>query len=192
VKRPVPAFLCLPLPVPASLLALLSLAAVGCGQNVQPHALEHTFDACAPLTVVTAPGLTAEQAQGVSDGIAMWNTGAATQLSTATSATPDVEAEAEADAGATGGARVPLVFQGAADNFHGLYDDAAAIVFINQDLTDLRPLSITVAHELGHVFGLLHVPADQRTSLMNSGNTTTELTPEDVDTLALLWGRCPR
>jgi hypothetical protein len=204
VKRPSLAF-----PARRALFfSLLWLGPLACGQN-QPQALQHTFDACAPLTVVTTSDLTDEQAQGVRDGIAMWNAGAATHLSTTTGAasdgeliaantTPDAGADTAADAGAAGdapdaggGARVPLLFQRAAGAFHGLYDDADAIVFINEDLTDPHPLTVTVAHELGHVFGLLHVPVDQRVSLMNSGNTTTELTPQDVDALAVLWGRCP-
>src|SRR5581483_9388951 len=83
---------------------------------------------------------------------------------------------------------VPLTFQVAPPPFHGLYDTGSGQIYVNQDLTDVAPLRITVAHEIGHAFGLKHVSG--RPSLMNSGNTTISITPEDVDTLAALWGRC--
>jgi Zn-dependent peptidase ImmA (M78 family) len=92
---------------------------------------------------------------------------------------------------ATSTPMVPLTFQVAAAPFHGLYDDRAGRIFVNEDLTDVAPLRITIAHEIGHAFGLPHVSASVRRSLMNTGNTTVSITPEDVDALAAIWGRCP-
>ena len=86
---------------------------------------------------------------------------------------------------------MPLAFQVAAAPFHGLYDDGAGRIHVNEDLTDVGPLHITIAHEIGHAFGLPHVSASVRRSLMNTGNTTVGITPEDVDALAAIWGRCP-
>jgi len=48
----------------------------------------------------------------------------------------------------------------------------------------------SVAHELGHAFGLVHVPQSERTSLMNPGNISTPPTVEDQAALAALWGTC--
>ena len=62
-------------------------------------------------------------------------------------------------------------------------------MFINTDLAG-APLAVTIAHEIGHAFGLVHVPADQRTSVMNPNNLVVEPTAEDVDTLATRWGGC--
>ena len=47
-----------------------------------------------------------------------------------------------------------------------------------------------IAHELGHAFGLFHVPASERISLMNPGNLTTPPTTADQAALAALWGSC--
>ncbi len=145
-----------------------------------------TFDACAPLDIGIAPALTAEQMQGVTDALAMWNQAAGTALAPMTMVT-----EPGTTAFETSTAMVPLTFQVAAAPFHGLYDDRAGRIYINQDLTDVAPLRITVAHEIGHAFGLPHVSASVRRSLMNSGNTTISITPEDVEALAAIWGQCP-
>jgi hypothetical protein len=173
VKRLVPAFL--------PLLFVLSLShLVGCADEYAPIT-GRTFDACSPLDIGIAPALTAEQMQGVTDALAMWNQAAGTAL--ASMPVPPGPAS-------TGAPLVPLTFQVAAAPFHGLYDDRAGRIFINQDLTDLTPLRITIAHEIGHAFGLPHVSASVRLSLMNTGNTTTGITPEDVEALAAIWGRC--
>jgi hypothetical protein len=170
VKRPGPASL--------ALSVTLSVAApllVGCTDESGGTGL--TFDACAPLDIDVSPAMTGEQMQGVTDALAMWNQAAGTALavSTPSSAAP----------------LIPLTFQFAAPPFHGLYDDHAGRIYVNQDLVDVDRLRITIAHEIGHAFGLPHVSASVRPSLMNSGNTTTGITPADVAALAALWGRCP-
>ncbi len=136
-----------------------------------------TFDACAPLDIGVSPAPTDEELQGVTDALAMWNQAAGTAL-----ATPTPTSTAPL---------IPLTFQAAAPPFHGLYDDHAGRIFVNQDLIAIDPLRITIAHEIGHAFGLPHVSASVRRSLMNSGNTTIGITPEDVGALAAIWGRCP-
>jgi hypothetical protein len=170
----VSAFLSLPL--------LLSFV-VGCADESAGGA-GLTFDACAPLIIDAGTSLTAVQAQGVADALAMWNQSAGTLLTTTRASAATSEATPATPV-------VPLVFQVAAPPFHGFYDNHAGMVFINEDLTDVDPLHITAAHEIGHVFGLPHVSRDVRASLMNSGNTTVGITPEDVEALAALWGRCP-
>ena len=163
-------------------LPLLLSNVVGCADESAGGA-GLTFKACAPLVSDAATSMTAEQAQGVADGLAMWNQAAGTLLTSPVSSATFAPSETTPV--------VPLVFQVAAPPFHGVYDNHAGMVFINQDLTDVGPLHITVAHEIGHVFGLPHVSRDVRASLMNSGNTAISITPEDVAALAALWGPCP-
>ena len=91
-----------------------------------------------------------------------------------------------ADPGASG---LPIHFQNAGPPFHGLYDAPSGQVYINTDLAG-APLAITIAHEIGHAFGLVHIPADQRTSVMNPNNLVVEPTAEDIATLAMRWGGC--
>ncbi len=186
MKRPVLAF-------PAhALLALLTLPTlialshlVGCADE-SANGPGLTFDACAPLGIGIGPALTAEQLQGVTDALAMWNRAAGTALGSVTGPGDTADTSVLASTAPM----VPLTFQVAAPPFHGLYDNRAGRIFVNEDLTDVGPLHITIAHEIGHAFGLSHVSASVRPSLMNSGNTTIGITPDDVDALAAIWGRC--
>ena len=50
--------------------------------------------------------------------------------------------------------------------------------------------AVTIAHEIGHAFGLAHVPAGERASVMNPGNLNIEPNADDAATLALRWGAC--
>lgn len=157
-------------------LLLTSACTFGCGAG---NALSSdgpyvAFDACAPLRLITDAGLTDAQAAGILAAMPLWNDRAGTHLMMG------------ADLDASG---LPIHFQNAGAPFHGLYDAPSGQVFINTDLSG-APLAITIAHEIGHAFGLLHVPSDQRTSVMNPNNLVVEPTTEDVDTLATRWGGC--
>jgi hypothetical protein len=136
-------------------------------------ALRTVFDPCQP--VVAAPDAMATPAEraSVEQAIQIWRHAAALEV------TLDAAPHAPS---------IPIHFQAAAGAFHGLYDDHAGEIFVNQDLMDPNARAITIAHELGHAFGLLHVVG--RPSLMNPGNTTVPPTAEDIATLAASWGAC--
>lgn len=153
--------------------------AAGCGQAPPAGGPAVTFDPCTPLALI--PDATASPAQraGVGASATLWNASAGSELAMTAASTAD------------GGAPLvlPIHFQVAAAPFHGLYDAPNGQVFINDDLSG-EELAITIAHEVGHAFGLVHVSPDVRPSLMNPGNLTVVPTPQDVATLADLWGRC--
>jgi hypothetical protein len=161
----------------SSIAALVGVLAIGCGQDPSAVGPAVAFNACAPLTLVPDATATEAQLAGVAAGAALWNASAGTELGPASAA------------GGAIGPAVPIHFQVAAAPFHGLYDPPDGQIFINDDLTG-EELAITIAHEVGHSFGLVHIPPGVRPSLMNPGNLTVSITPEDVATLAGLWGRC--
>lgn len=120
-----------------------------------------TFDPCEPVRV--------EGPDGVADAIAMWRV---------QDVTPFV-LEEPADI------RVELTT--GAPAFYGLYDGTT--VYINTTITDAHQRAVTIAHELGHALGLVHVPASERASVMNPGNLIVEPTAADAAALGTCASR---
>jgi len=146
------------------------LALAGCG--AQPTGPALTFDACTPIAM-SAIGATADQRASIDDALVMWRS--AGVAATVRDASPDVA----------------ILFRDAAAAEYGFYDDTSATIYVNVGLTDRAQRAITVAHELGHAFALVHVPPDERASVMNPGNLVVAPTAGDTAALAALWGACP-
>jgi hypothetical protein len=153
------------------------VSAPGCAQDPAASGPAVTFDPCTPVTLIPDATATDAQLQGVAAGAALWNASAASDLLSGSSAA------------VAAGPAVPIHFQVAGAPFHGLYDAPSGQIYINDDLAG-DELAITIAHEVGHSFGLVHIPSNERASLMNPGNLTVVPTAADVATLAGLWGRC--
>jgi uncharacterized protein YjaZ len=156
---------------PCAVLLLSSACEQGEGEPITV-----TFDPCRPLLVGT-DNASAEQQASLDDSIAMWQ---ARDLPELRHAHPGEVAD------------VTLRFQRAAGNFHGFYDGARATIYINAALDDRHARAVTIAHELGHAYGLLHVDLDERHSVMNRANVMTEPTAEDGAAITALWGECHR
>jgi hypothetical protein len=150
------------------------LAAAACAACGDPHAFEGAgaHDACAPIAITTSTATPAEQA-GIDAALALWRDRGVSAF----------------DAPAPG-LTIDIQFADAAAVFHGVYDPTADRVLINRDLVDPATVAIVVAHELGHVFGLVHVSPAARRSLMNPGNLVTPPTDADQQAVEGLWGRC--
>lgn len=165
----------------ASPIAFVLLAAAGapagCASSEAPGGPAVTFDPCASVTLVPDAVASAAELAGIAAAAALWNQSAGSALAMT------------APTGAAAGPTLPIHFQTAAAPIHGLYDAPGGQVFINNDLSGAE-LAITLAHEIGHSFGLVHIPPEVRPSLMNPGNLTVSITADDVTTLAALWGRC--
>ncbi len=161
-----------------SLAAVFSLIAVAaCGADgAGPPGEAVAFDPCQPLLLMPDPAATPAEREGIVAGAALWNAIAGARLGVAgTDTSPD--------------AALPIHFQAAAAAFHGFYDAESGQVFINTDLGG-NAQAVTIAHEIGHAFGLAHVPPGQRASVMNPGNLNIEPNADDAATLALRWGAC--
>lgn len=148
-------------------LALALALFAACSAN-DSGSIALTHDACAPLALVSSAAST-EQLEGIDAAQTLWRDRGAPSIGLRAGATLDVH------------------FEDAAPAFHGLYDDTTGLIYINTDLRE-PALSIVIAHELGHAFGLVHVT--DRESLMNPGNLATPPTAEDQRALAALWGTC--
>jgi hypothetical protein len=168
------------------LSSLLPLLGAGCG-GPSPDAVTSAirFDACQPLALVAGAGVSVDREAGLRAAALLWNQAAGARLSVAAAAPPG--AAPAVDANGTPTPTLLVDFEFAAAPSHGYYDAAHALVLINDDLT-ARPLVVTIAHEVGHAFGLVHVTG--RPSVMNAGNLDVEPNAGDVDALAQLWGRC--
>ena len=154
---------------------LLLQGLAGCADDPGDRVIATTFDICGPV-VVDASQATPAQAACLADAVAMWRARGVVGLAvTSTPASADVE----------------LRFQRAASNFHGLYDDQHGVIYVNQELSgDREACAITIAHELGHAFGLWHVDRHERVSVMNQANLTVLPNAADERALAELWGPC--
>ena len=152
---------------------LVCLAACG---NVQDTTINVTYDPCQPLAVHVADEATKSQRDGVAQALTMWNDEAGTQLTLDEAAADDV---------------VDLRFEASFEAFHGVYLDETGEVVVNDDLTG-RPQAITVAHELGHAFGLVHVDPKIRASVMNAGNLDVAPNAGDARDVREDWPGCGR
>ena len=94
------------------------------------------------------------------------------------------------EAAASSAPQIPILFEDAPLLYFGRYEDETVQLYINRRLTDASQRAVTIAHELGHTFGLEHVAADERDSVMNSGNRTIVPTAEDADAVRALWPTC--
>ena len=182
--------------------ALLLALGAGCGPSgAAPGPTAVVFDACAPLLLLLDAGTAGERAAAVANGAALWNDLGQTRLAVAALPVngaadgPSNDGAGGSGAGDPGPAPAPaalrLRFQRAAAASHGLYDPAGGAIFLNEDLDRApRALAVTVAHEVGHAFGLAHVDRAARPSVMNAGNLDLEPTETDVGAITAIWGSC--
>jgi hypothetical protein len=157
--------------------------------SADPSASYLARDPCAAL-VVNAADATPLELDGITAAFALWREHGVSAFD-ANPITANPITAIPAGAMPTGTVDpIAIRFDDAAETFHGVYDPPSATITINRALTDRATLAIVIAHELGHVFGLAHVPAATRASLMNPGNLATPPTDADQRTLETLWGTC--
>lgn len=157
------------------LICAAALLVPGCGTSEYDSTFDVVYNPCEPLNIEVAGRADADQLASVDEALAMWNEVAPVALSRQP---------------VDGAATISVRFESGAPMIHGYYEDETGEVIVNRSLSDGHARAITVAHELGHAFGLRHVAAKKRRSLMNSGNLDTGLTSADADALLLRWNDC--
>lgn len=125
------------------------------------------LDPCRPSAIAVADDASPDERQSIVEAAALW----------AMAGGPIIALQEGAIA-----ADLTVGFQNAAPLFHGLYRSELRDILINRTITDPRARAITVAHELGHGFGLVHV--SDRPSLMNPGNATVPPQRHDARAIA--------
>ena len=155
-------------------LPLVTALLGACAGDPADTTLDITFDVCQPIAVVAGDGASVGESDSIDAALGMWLALGAYPLGRDGAADQVVEVR----------------FQDAAPQFHGLYDDEAGVVYVNRALVDPHQRAVTVAHELGHAFGLEHVASDQRDSVMNPANLVIEPDAADAADLERLWGSC--
>ncbi len=130
--------------------------------------IDITHDPCSGVTLEGA-GANASQRAGIAGAIQLW---------------------ADRGVALTGVAptTIDIVFEEASEAFRGVYDDERGVIHVNSGIDELSPMSIVIAHELGHAFGLGHV--SNRPSVMNPANLTLAPTQDDRTAVEALWGAC--
>lgn len=160
----------------SSPIALLPLLLSSCGPDTGDATIDITYDPCLSRPDVSLA--TPQEAEATQRALAMWRG----VLPTDTFREPvhDVESSVQ---------WIAIQFESAAPMFHGVYDDERGILFINRNQTP-EALAVTIAHELGHAYGLPHVSKSTRVSVMNPGNTAIQPNHDDASMLRELWGGC--
>jgi hypothetical protein len=153
-------------------VSIASLASGACAGGPDDDVLDIVYDPCTGFRFVPASDATPEQLTAIADGAALWHR---------------VLATVEAGDLAVPEPTIPIRFEDAAPAFRGIYLDETGEVVINRGL-ELDRMTITIAHELGHAFGLWHV--DDRVSVMNEGNITVVPDAADADAVVALWPSC--
>lgn len=153
-------------------IVLLALAH-GCAAEVAPSEAI-VFDPCG-VAIAPAEDLTSTELASVDEALQLWNEAASLEAT-------------RTQRGAEGA--LTIRFAPSLPAFFGRYDGTTGSILINRDIADTHTRAITVAHELGHAFGLEHVPVEIEASLMNPANTTVAPSARDVERLRAAWGDC--
>jgi hypothetical protein len=150
---------------------VFALSSAACSEDPSATApFAHVVDACAPIALTST-----------ASGAELASIAQASQLWTAVGVTGPGQPDATAS--------VAVAFVPAPPSEFGFYDDIDVELEISDSLTDAQR-GIVIAHELGHAFGLVHVPATERASVMNVGNLSIVPTAGDQLAVAALWGDC--
>lgn len=155
-------------------VVFLLLVGGGCSADTDDRFLDITYDPC-DARVLTDDDATDEELQNLAAAFDLWNRSGGFRLQ-----------RSERDRAQ---AQPLVVHFRRLGPFHGYYDDEVGQIYVHRGLRD-RPEAVTIAHELGHAFGLWHVDPSVRRSVMNPGNTTVAPTERDVDSVRALWGNC--
>lgn len=147
----------------------------GCGSEAGNDGPAIVFDPCQPTLLLAGADTTAPERAALGDALALWRSVGGPNLSLGDQDAAQI---------------LPIGFESAAPAFFGLYRPDRGDILINRQLGDAGARAITLAHEIGHAFGLAHV--NGRRSLMNPGNLQVPPAAEDSQLIYERRQSCPR
>jgi hypothetical protein len=153
----------------------LSLACSACTSSTGDEEPEIVYDPCSPLTIAVSASATDHEQRGVAGAIAAWHVRLPIQMTIGS--------------GARAEAVLPVRFI-SDSGLRAVYWDAQGTISINRDLLAVEEYPIAIAHEMGHAFGLPHVGARERASVMNVGNVMLPPTEHDAGEVIARWASC--
>jgi hypothetical protein len=136
---------------------------------------EVIYDPCSPLVVEPGPGSLPNELQSIEDAIAAWNEVLPTRLELSSGSSEDA---------------LPILFDSGDTYYRALYWDKRGEIWIGRDKLSADDLALAIAHEMGHAFGLQHVDAEDRPSVMNVGNLEFSPSVADADAVRDVWDSC--
>jgi hypothetical protein len=152
-----------------AVVALSCLAACSCED------VWITYDPCSPLSIAVLPGTEPVESKSVEDAIEAWSR--------------VVPMQVEIRVGERDPGSLPIVFE--SDTYYrASYFQNRGEISVDRHHLAPDDYAIAIAHELGHAFGLDHVAAEDRRSVMNVGNLTVPPTEDDAAALREQWKSC--
>lgn len=134
------------------------------------------YDPCSPLTIVVPDDTTPVEVASIESAIAAWQ--------------HVLPARIVVGAGAQASDALPVRFESGDTFFRGIYWDAKGIISISRERLAPEDYPLAVAHEMGHAFGLVHVAATERPSVMNVSNLDVAPTDDDAAAVRVRWETC--
>jgi hypothetical protein len=163
------------LPVCRAVCASLFAVLAACGGS--DDTIDIAFDPCDTLALRPVDA-TVEQAASIAAAAELWNSWGTR-----------VELLDPLEVGELPGEwEIPVRFEAAAPQFHGVYRDEIGDLVINTSLLDGSERAVVIAHELGHAFALEHV--EDYPSVMNRGNLERPPNATDAEDLWGSWPAC--
>lgn len=167
----------------------MSLLTTSCEKAEPDEFIDIVFDPCETIFLEVQSTFSNEQYEAVRQAGRMWNDllGSSIGISEL-AANMDVYQDGDAPF-SVADRTIPVVFDRAAEAFRGYYDDENGVIYINDRLA-IENIAYTLAHEIGHSFGLFHIEKTNRISVMNHGNMSIAPNREDAKAVENLWGIC--
>jgi hypothetical protein len=153
--------------------------------------IDTTFDPCSPLTIAVRfdtsdIDTSDDELQSVDAAIASW----AQVLPTRIARVREEESRGEEGRDEENSDGLKIVFESGDSFYRAIYFDKRGEILVNRGSLTLDEMPLAIAHELGHAFGLLHVAASERRSVMNVGNLDIAPDSEDASNVSALWDAC--